>query len=69
MWKFFYFPFKYKTASTCPFCLFFALVVILAFIVNFEVSSAWSENRRKMWLFFLGEVKSLGRKTINFLNI
>lgn len=64
----FLFSFQVQNSVYLSLLSFFALVVILAFIVNFEVSSAWSENRRKMWLFFLGEV-DLGRKTINFLNI
>ncbi len=40
----------------CPFCLAFAVTVILAFIVNYEASSAWIANQRKMWIYFLGEV-------------
>jgi protein-disulfide isomerase len=31
-------------------------MVIAAFIVNYEASSAWLKNQRKMWLYFLGEV-------------
>lgn len=52
----FLFSFQVQNSVFCPFCLFFALAVISAFIVNYEVPSAWRENRRKMWLFFLGEV-------------
>ncbi|HOW57712.1 MAG TPA: thioredoxin domain-containing protein, partial [Smithellaceae bacterium] len=40
----------------CPFCLAFAVLVIAAFLVNYEVPSAWREKRRRMWLYFLGEV-------------
>jgi len=40
----------------CPFCLAFSIMVVLSFIINYEVPSAWSENRRRMWLYFLGEV-------------
>jgi thiol:disulfide interchange protein DsbA len=31
-------------------------MLILSFIINYEVPSAWRENRRRMWLYFLGEV-------------
>ena len=40
----------------CPFCLAFSVTLILSFIINYEVPSAWRENRRRMWLYFLGEV-------------
>jgi protein-disulfide isomerase len=40
----------------CPFCLAFAVMVLAAFIVNYEAPSVWQENRRKLWLYFLGEV-------------
>jgi len=40
----------------CPFCLAFSVMLILSFLVNYEVPSAWRENRRRMWLYFLGEV-------------
>jgi len=52
----FLFSFQVQNGVYCPFCLVFALMVIGAFIVNYEVPSAWSKNRSKMWLFFLGEV-------------
>jgi protein-disulfide isomerase len=52
----FLFSFQVKNGVFCPFCLAFAVIVITAFIVNYEVSSAWLENQRKMWLYFLGEV-------------
>jgi len=31
-------------------------MLILSFIINYEVPSAWRKNRRRMWLYFLGEV-------------
>ncbi len=40
----------------CPFCLAFSVILILSFIINYEVPSTWRENRRRMWLYFLGEV-------------
>lgn len=40
----------------CPFCLTFSVLLILSFIINFEIPSAWHENRSRMWLYFLGEV-------------
>ena len=40
----------------CPFCLAFSVMLILSFIINYEVPSTWRENRRRMWLYFLGEV-------------
>jgi thiol:disulfide interchange protein DsbA len=40
----------------CPFCLAFSFLVIALFIINYEVPSSWRENRRRMWLYFLGEV-------------
>lgn len=52
----FLFSFQVKNSVFCPFCLTFAAIVITAFIVNYEASSAWLENQRKMWLYFLGEV-------------
>lgn len=52
----FLFVFQIRNNVFCPFCLAFAALVIAAFIVNYEASSAWLENQRKMWLYFLGEV-------------
>ena len=40
----------------CPFCLAFSIMLILSFIINYEGPSAWREKRRRMWLYFLGEV-------------
>lgn len=48
--------FQVQNDVYCPFCLAFALMVMAAFIVNYQTPSAWYENRRKMWLYFLGEV-------------
>ncbi len=48
--------FQIQNEVYCPFCLVFALLVIAAYSVNYEVPSAWLENRRRMWLYFLGEV-------------
>ncbi len=31
-------------------------MLILSFIINYEVPSAWREKRSRMWLYFLGEV-------------
>jgi len=52
----FLFSFQMQNNVYCPFCIAFATMVIAAFIVNYEIPSAWRENRVKMWLFFLGEV-------------
>lgn len=52
----FLFSFQVQNDVYCPFCLAFALMVIVAFMINYEVPSAWHENRRRMWLYFLGEV-------------
>lgn len=40
----------------CPFCLAFSVTLLAAFILNYEVPSAWREKRSRMWLYFLGEV-------------
>ena len=40
----------------CPFCLTFSVMLILSFLINYEIPSAWREKRRRMWLYFLGEV-------------
>jgi thiol-disulfide isomerase/thioredoxin len=50
------FFFQIQNNVYCPFCIAFAAMVIAAFIVNYEASSAWLGNQRKMWLYFLGEV-------------
>ena len=52
----FLFSFQIRNNVYCPFCIAFAVMVIAAFIVNYEASPAWRENQRKMWLYFLGEV-------------
>jgi thiol-disulfide isomerase/thioredoxin len=50
------YAFQMQNNVYCPFCLAFSLTLILSFIINYEVPSAWRENRRRMWLYFLGEV-------------
>ena len=52
----FLYSFQIENDVHCPFCTAFSLMVIAAFIVNYEVPSAWRENRRLMWLYCLGEV-------------
>ena len=48
--------FQIENEIYCPFCLAFSVMLILSFLINYEVPSAWRENRRRMWLYFLGEV-------------
>ena len=50
------YAFQIQNDVYCPFCLAFSVILILSFIINYEVPSAWRENRRRMWLYFLGEV-------------
>jgi thiol:disulfide interchange protein DsbA len=50
------YAFQAQNDVYCPFCLAFSVMLILSFIINYEVPSAWRENRRRMWLYFLGEV-------------
>jgi len=50
------YAFQVQNDVYCPFCLAFSVMLITSFIVNYEVPSAWRENRRRMWLYFLGEV-------------
>ena len=50
------YAFQVQNDVYCPFCLAFSVMLILSFIINYEVPSAWRENRRRMWLYFLGEV-------------
>jgi len=50
------YDFQIENGVYCPFCLAFSAMLILAFIINYEVPSVWRENRRRMWLYFLGEV-------------
>ena len=50
------YTFQVQNDVYCPFCLAFSITLILSFIINYEVPSAWRENRRRMWLYFLGEV-------------
>jgi thiol:disulfide interchange protein DsbA len=48
--------FQIENDVYCPFCLAFSVILILSFLINYEIPSAWRENRRRMWLYFLGEV-------------
>lgn len=50
------YAFQVQNDVYCPFCLAFAAMLILAFLINYEVPSAWREKRSRMWLYFLGEV-------------
>ncbi|PKN69009.1 MAG: hypothetical protein CVU54_11895 [Deltaproteobacteria bacterium HGW-Deltaproteobacteria-12] len=50
------YAFQVQNDVYCPFCLVFSVVLILSFIINYEVPSAWRQNRRQMWLYFFGEV-------------
>lgn len=50
------YAFQIQNDVYCPFCLAFSAVLILSFIINYEVPSAWLEKRSRMWLYFLGEV-------------
>lgn len=48
--------FQVQNDVYCPFCLAFSVMLILSFLLNYEVPSAWREKRSRMWLYFLGEV-------------
>lgn len=50
------YAFQVQNDVYCPFCLAFSVMLILSFIINYEVPSAWREKRSRMWLYFLGEV-------------
>jgi len=50
------YAFQLQNDVYCPLCLAFSVMVILSFVVNYELSSVWYEKRRRMWLYFLGEV-------------
>jgi thiol:disulfide interchange protein DsbA len=50
------YAFQVQNDIYCPFCLAFSVMLILSFIINYEVPSAWREKRSRMWLYFLGEV-------------
>jgi thiol-disulfide isomerase/thioredoxin len=49
------YAFQIENDVYCPFCLAFSITLILSFIINYEVPSAWREKRSRMWLYFLGE--------------
>ena len=50
------YAFQVQNDVYCPFCLAFSIMLILSFLINYEVPSAWREKRSRMWLYFLGEV-------------
>jgi thiol:disulfide interchange protein DsbA len=51
------YAFQVQNNVYCPFCLAFSAMLILSFIINYEIPSTWLEDRRcRMWLYFLGEV-------------
>ncbi len=50
------YAFQAQNDVYCFFCLAFSIMLILSFIINYEVPSAWREKRGRMWLYFLGEV-------------
>lgn len=50
------YAFQAQNDVYCPFCLAFSIMLILSFILNYEVPSAWREKPSRMWLYFLGEV-------------
>ncbi len=50
------YAFQIQNNVYCPFCLAFSVILIASFIINYEISSVWREKRRRMWLYFLGEV-------------
>ncbi len=52
------FSFQVQNDVYCPFCLAFALMIITVFIIDYEIpTTTWRENRRRMWLYFLGEIR------------
>ncbi len=46
--------FQIENDIYCPFCLAFSVLLILSFLINYEVPSVWRKTRRRMWLYFLG---------------
>lgn len=50
------YAFQIQNDVYCPFCLAFSVMLILSFIINYEVPSAWREKKCRLWLYFLGEV-------------
>lgn len=54
------YAFQIQNDVYCPFCLAFSAMVIALFLINYEVPSAWRENRGRMWLYFLGEANFPG---------
>ncbi|MFZ3158565.1 MAG: thioredoxin domain-containing protein [Smithella sp.] len=50
------YAFQVQNEVYCPFCLAFSATLILSFLINYEIPSAWREKRSRMWLYFPGEV-------------
>jgi len=50
------YAFQIQNNVYCPFCLAFSVMLMLSFLLNYEVPSVWREKPRWMWLYFLGEV-------------
>ncbi|KQC07491.1 MAG: hypothetical protein APR62_06400 [Smithella sp. SDB] len=50
------YAFQIRNEVCCPFCLAFSIIILLSFIINYKVPSAWYHKRSRMWLYFLGEV-------------
>ena len=50
------YTFQVQNDVYCPFCVAFSIMLILSFLINYEVPSAWREKHSRMWLYFLGEV-------------
>lgn len=50
------YAFQVQNDIYCPFCLAFSVMLVLSFILYYEVPSSWREKRSRMWLYFLGEV-------------
>lgn len=50
------YAFQIQNDVYCPFCLTFSVMLILSFLINYEIPASWREKRSRMWLYFLGEV-------------
>lgn len=50
------YAFQVANGIYCPFCLAFSLMVITAFVVNYELPSVWRRKDKARWLYILGEV-------------
>jgi len=51
------YAFQVQNDVYCPFCLAFSVMLILSFIINYEIPTAWYGKRNRLWLYFLGEVE------------